>query len=218
MKVCAACGREFQDDVQFCPIDGHPLEPKPPSEYDPTAAFDPLIGTVLDDKYRLGEVNDGWTVVREPLNVEHGAVEAAADGLQDVSIMMHQAGFMAAAVDTAAAKVAEPGPDGRRLIDDGSVAYRLGRSVARSLSCAAGPVVLRNGGIFRSCARNARCSARFVACLRASSTARRAALAATISSLFSSIFANISFRWLTRSLVTGMCPMSGPRCTLIADS
>ena len=63
----------------------------------------------VDDKYRLGEVNGGWTVLREPLNVEHGAVEAAADGLQDVSIMMHQAGFMAAAVDKAAAKVAETG-------------------------------------------------------------------------------------------------------------
>ena len=75
----------------------------------------------VDDKYRLGEVNDGWTVVREPLNVEHGAVEAAADGLADVSIMMHQAGFMAAAVDKAGAKVAEEGPNGRRLIDDGSV-------------------------------------------------------------------------------------------------
>ncbi|OBK80401.1 acyl-CoA dehydrogenase family protein [Mycobacterium sp. 1164985.4] len=85
----------------------------------------------VDDKYRLGEVNDGWTVVREPLNVEHGAVEAAVDGLQDVSIMMHQANTMAAAVDKAAALVAEPDPNGRKLIDDGSVAYRLGRSVAR---------------------------------------------------------------------------------------
>ena len=33
------------------------------------------------DKYRLGEVNGGWAVLREPLNVEHGAVEAADDGL-----------------------------------------------------------------------------------------------------------------------------------------
>ncbi len=60
----------------------------------------------VDDKYRLGDVNAGWTVVREPLNVEHGAVAAARDGLQDVSIMMHQAGFMADAVDKAAARVA----------------------------------------------------------------------------------------------------------------
>jgi alkylation response protein AidB-like acyl-CoA dehydrogenase len=85
----------------------------------------------VDDKYRLGEVNAGWTVLREPLNVEHGAVAAAPDGLQDTSIMMHQAGFMAEAVDKAVARVARRDPDGRRLIDDKSVAYRLGRSVAR---------------------------------------------------------------------------------------
>jgi serine/threonine-protein kinase len=53
MKACAACGRDFQDDVQFCPIDGHPLEPKVPVDISPTDALDPLIGTVLDDKYRL---------------------------------------------------------------------------------------------------------------------------------------------------------------------
>src|SRR6201998_3826989 len=85
----------------------------------------------VGDKYRLGEVNGGWTVLREPLNVEHGAVAAAADGLQDVSIMMHQAGFMAHAVDNVAAVVSSRDPDGRRLIDDGSVAYRLGGSVRR---------------------------------------------------------------------------------------
>ncbi|ORW12194.1 acyl-CoA dehydrogenase family protein [Mycobacterium kyorinense] len=85
----------------------------------------------VDDKYRLGEVNQGWTVLREPLNVEHGAVAAAPDGLQDVSIMMHQAGFMAEAVDKTAARVGRPDASGRRLLDDGSVAYRLGRSVAR---------------------------------------------------------------------------------------
>jgi alkylation response protein AidB-like acyl-CoA dehydrogenase len=85
----------------------------------------------VDDKYRLGEVNAGWTVLREPLNVEHGAVAAAPDGLQDTSIMMHQAGVMSEAVDKAAARVARSDPDGRRLIDDKSVAYRLGRCAAR---------------------------------------------------------------------------------------
>lgn len=80
----------------------------------------------VDDKYRLGEVNGGWTVVREPLDAEHGAVAAADDGLADVAIMMHQAGFMAEAADNVAALV------GRSCaVDDGSVAYRLGRSVAR---------------------------------------------------------------------------------------
>jgi alkylation response protein AidB-like acyl-CoA dehydrogenase len=85
----------------------------------------------VSDRYRLGEVNGGWTVVREPLNAEHGDVAAADDGLADVSIMMHQAMFMASAVDKAAEKSTVADPNGRRLIDDGSVSYRLGRSVAR---------------------------------------------------------------------------------------
>ncbi len=95
----------------------------------------------VDDKYRLGDVNGGWTVLREPLNVEHGAVAAAPDGLQDVSIMMHQAGFMADAVDKAAAKVTERDPNGRRLIDDSSVAYRLGRSAARMEAALSAPSI-----------------------------------------------------------------------------
>jgi alkylation response protein AidB-like acyl-CoA dehydrogenase len=95
----------------------------------------------VDDKYRLGDVNGGWAVVREPLNVEHGAVAAAPDGLQDVSIMMHQAGFMATALDKVAAKVAEQDPNGRRLIDDESVAYRLGRSAARMEAALSAPSI-----------------------------------------------------------------------------
>ncbi|SPM31442.1 acyl-CoA dehydrogenase family protein [Mycobacterium terramassiliense] len=95
----------------------------------------------VDDKYRLGDVNAGWTVLREPLNVEHGAVAAAPDGLQDTSIMMHQAGSLAAAVDNAAASVTRPGPDGRRLIDDNSVAYRLGRSAARLEAALSSPSI-----------------------------------------------------------------------------
>jgi alkylation response protein AidB-like acyl-CoA dehydrogenase len=45
--------------------------------------------------------------------------------------MMHQAGFMAHALDKAAARAAERDPNGCRLIDDSAVAYRLGRSAAR---------------------------------------------------------------------------------------
>lgn len=80
----------------------------------------------VDDKYRLGEINGGWTVVREPLDAEHGAVAAADDGLADVAIMAHQAGFMVEAADNVAAVVGRSG-----AIDDASVGYRLGRSVAR---------------------------------------------------------------------------------------
>jgi len=95
----------------------------------------------VDDKYRLGDVNAGWTVLREPLNTEHGAVAAAPDGLQDVSIMMHQAGFMADALDKAAAKATEKDPAGHRLIDDASVAYRLGRSAARMEAALSAPSI-----------------------------------------------------------------------------
>ncbi len=95
----------------------------------------------VDDKYRLGEVDAGWTVLREPLNVEHGAVAAAADGLQDTSIMMHQAGFMAEAVDKAAARAAQRDSSGRRLIEDKSVAYRLGRSAARLEAALSSPSI-----------------------------------------------------------------------------
>jgi 3-oxocholest-4-en-26-oyl-CoA dehydrogenase alpha subunit len=95
----------------------------------------------VDDKYRLGDVNAGWTVLREPLNTEHGAVAAAPDGLQDTSIMMHQAGSMALAVDNAVAAVTRPDPNGRKLVDDGSVAYRLGRSVARLEAALSSPSI-----------------------------------------------------------------------------
>jgi alkylation response protein AidB-like acyl-CoA dehydrogenase len=95
----------------------------------------------VDDKYRLGGVNAGWTVLREPLNTEHGAVAASPDGLQDVSIMMHQAGFMADALDKAAARVGERDPNGRRLIDDSAVAYRLGRSAARMEASLSAPSI-----------------------------------------------------------------------------
>ncbi|WP_238600905.1 acyl-CoA dehydrogenase family protein [Mycobacterium celatum] len=93
----------------------------------------------VQDKYRLGEVNGGWAVLREPLNTEHGAVAAAADGLSDVSILDHQSGFFAQAIDAAAAATAAADFNGRRLIEDGSVAYRLGRAYARFEAAVSAP-------------------------------------------------------------------------------
>ncbi|MFF3572772.1 acyl-CoA dehydrogenase family protein [Nocardia jiangxiensis] len=93
----------------------------------------------VDDKYRLGEVNDGWRVLLQPLAVEHGVVDADADGLQDVSIMVHQGTMMATSVDRIAGIAGRQGPDGRRLIDDGAVAYRLGRSIARMEAALSAP-------------------------------------------------------------------------------
>ena len=85
----------------------------------------------IDDKYRLGDVNGGWAVLMGPLNEEHGVVGAADDGLQDVSILIHQGTMMATSVDNVVSIAAKPGPDGRRLLDDTSVGYRLGRSIAK---------------------------------------------------------------------------------------
>lgn len=91
------------------------------------------------DRYRLGEVNGGWTVLREPLNTEHGAVDAEPDGLSDVSIMSHQAGFLAHAVDTVAAQLGEhwSGADPT----DACAAYRLGRVSARYEVAASTPSI-----------------------------------------------------------------------------
>src|SRR6185437_7524827 len=57
------------------------------------------------------------------------------------SIMMHQAGFMAHALDKAAAKAGERNHDGHRLVDDESVAYRLGRSTARIEAALSAPSI-----------------------------------------------------------------------------
>lgn len=85
----------------------------------------------VPDHYRLGEVNGGWTVLRGPLDAEHGAPAAVPDGLQDVATMTRQGEFMVKACDVAGQVVGTPDAHGRKAIDDDSVAYRLGRSVAR---------------------------------------------------------------------------------------
>jgi alkylation response protein AidB-like acyl-CoA dehydrogenase len=48
---------------------------------------------------------------------------------------------MAEAVDKAVMRVTQPDPDGRRLVDDSSVAYRLGRSLARTEAALSAPNV-----------------------------------------------------------------------------
>ena len=75
----------------------------------------------IDDRYRIGEVNGGWTVLREALNDEHGTVERGADGLQKVAVMSEHVLLLAEALDKVAAVAA----------DEDSVKYRLGRGIAR---------------------------------------------------------------------------------------
>ena len=77
----------------------------------------------VDDLYRIGDVNGGWTVMRSALDSEHGIVDREDHGLQSISGMSGHGLMMAEAVDTVAAIVSGVG--------DESVKYRLGRSFAR---------------------------------------------------------------------------------------
>ena len=86
----------------------------------------------VDDRYRVGDVNGGWTVLRAALNAEHGIAERDVHGLQKTAAMSEFGVQMAEAIDTIAAIAAEEDNDGRRLLDDESVRYRLGRSIART--------------------------------------------------------------------------------------
>jgi 3-oxocholest-4-en-26-oyl-CoA dehydrogenase alpha subunit len=85
----------------------------------------------VDDKYRLGEVSAGWKVLSGPLADEHGDRATDPDGLAEIAVMSHHATVLATTADASIAAASHVGPAGRRLMDDGSVGYRLGRSFAR---------------------------------------------------------------------------------------
>ncbi|EFG76908.1 acyl-CoA dehydrogenase, middle domain protein [Mycobacterium parascrofulaceum ATCC BAA-614] len=93
----------------------------------------------VDDLYRIGEVNGGWTVMRAALDSEHGIVDPEDHGLQYIAAMSAHGDLMAEVVDTVAAAAGQPGPDGRRPMDDDSVKYRLGRDVARMEAALSAP-------------------------------------------------------------------------------
>jgi 3-oxocholest-4-en-26-oyl-CoA dehydrogenase alpha subunit len=84
----------------------------------------------VPDIYRLGDVNDGWTVLNGPLSAEHGARGPDPHGLAEISIMSGFGTTMAAAADAVMATAGQGG-SAQRLLDDASVAYRLGRAFAR---------------------------------------------------------------------------------------
>jgi alkylation response protein AidB-like acyl-CoA dehydrogenase len=73
------------------------------------------------DRYRIGEVNGGWVVLRGALNAEHGTVERDEQGLQKIAAMSEHIVLLAAAVDAIAAIAP----------DDDAARYRLGRDIAR---------------------------------------------------------------------------------------
>jgi len=85
----------------------------------------------VDDLYRIGEVNAGWTVMRSALDAEHGITDPEDHGLQNISAMSEHGRLMAEVVDAIAALVAQ--------CDDNSVKYRLGRSIARMEAALSAP-------------------------------------------------------------------------------
>jgi alkylation response protein AidB-like acyl-CoA dehydrogenase len=93
----------------------------------------------VDDLHRIGDVNGGWTVMRSALDSEHGMVDPEDHGLQSIAAMSGHGDLMAEAMDTVAALLSEPDPDGRRPLDDGSVKYRLGRGFARMEAAMSSP-------------------------------------------------------------------------------
>ncbi|MBU9762624.1 acyl-CoA dehydrogenase [Mycobacterium sp. TNTM28] len=75
----------------------------------------------VDDRYRVGDVNGGWTVLRGALELEHGTFERETRGLQKLATMTEHITLTAEAVD----RVAAAAPD------DAASRHRLGRAVAR---------------------------------------------------------------------------------------
>ncbi|WIM86959.1 acyl-CoA dehydrogenase family protein [Candidatus Mycobacterium wuenschmannii] len=109
----------------------------------------------VDDRYRIGPVNGGWGVLRGALDQEHGTAEKEEDGLQRIAVMSEHLTLMAEAMDGIAALAGRERPDGSRLIDDSSVAYRLGRSVARTEAALGTPGMfgrVANAQTMRDCA------------------------------------------------------------------
>jgi 3-oxocholest-4-en-26-oyl-CoA dehydrogenase alpha subunit len=86
----------------------------------------------VDDRYRIGEINGGWTVLRSALDDEHSVRTRAEHGLEDCCGMGEHAALTATAIDNLAATAARRASHGRCVIDNQAVGYRLGRSYARA--------------------------------------------------------------------------------------
>jgi 3-oxocholest-4-en-26-oyl-CoA dehydrogenase alpha subunit len=83
----------------------------------------------IEDRYRVGEVNGGWSVLRGALDAEHGTGEREADGLDKIATMTEHLLLLGEAVDGVAARVCRS--------DD--ALYRLGRGAARMEAAASTP-------------------------------------------------------------------------------
>ena len=104
----------------------------------------------VDDLYRIGEVNGGWTVMRFALDAEHGVIEIQDHGLQNISMLSEHGHLMAEAADRVAAILSTPDANGRRPIDDEATKYRLGRSMARIEAAMSTPEMYGRVGLIQT--------------------------------------------------------------------
>ena len=94
----------------------------------------------ISDRYRLGGVNDGWTVLKGPLDEEHNL--GASDGLADLSMGHGFLRVLEPALRGVATWANAPAPGGGRPADDPTVLARLGRIATdfEAGTCAPGPM------------------------------------------------------------------------------
>ena len=83
----------------------------------------------ISDRYRLGGVNDGWTVLRGPLDAEHSlSPDGSPARIGETSAGAHFLQVLERALDSALTwACTTTRADGSRPIDDRAVRYRLGQ-------------------------------------------------------------------------------------------
>lgn len=98
----------------------------------------------VDDCYRIGDVNGGWSVMRFALDAEHGIVEPQTHGLQNISMMSEHGQLMAEAADGSPRRCRYPtttgdarSTTGRRSTGWGA-AWPASRRPCRRPACTAG--------------------------------------------------------------------------------
>jgi alkylation response protein AidB-like acyl-CoA dehydrogenase len=99
----------------------------------------------ISDRYRLGEVNDGWTVLHGPLDAEHSLGEGADELPIGGGYLPHVDDSLSASVNWATRTQRS---DGTRVIDDPTVLMRLGQvalDLEETLSTAAPMARVRRG-------------------------------------------------------------------------
>jgi alkylation response protein AidB-like acyl-CoA dehydrogenase len=81
----------------------------------------------VSDDMRIGEVDSGWSVLYDRLDVEHGIVDPALrNTVAPPSIRTAYADVLAVSLDAALQWASQPDRRGRRPIDDSATCYRLG--------------------------------------------------------------------------------------------